>query len=66
MRWAGVICRAQVVLKPLTKDDCPAAKGQATVRHAFVDDGMCAMAGSSANHHRVVGHLFAGLPADRW
>ena len=49
------------VLKPLNEDDYLAMEHQATVRHEFVHGGVYAMAGSSANHNRVAGNLYARL-----
>ena len=51
----------QAVLKRLNEDDYLAMEHQATVRHEFVHGGVYAMAGSSANHNRVAGNLYARL-----
>ena len=51
----------QALLKPLNEDDYLAMEHLATVRHEFVHGGVYAMAGSSANHNRVAGNLYARL-----
>ena len=51
----------QAVLKPLNEDDYLAMEHLATVRHEFVHGRVYAMAGSSANHNRVAGNLYARL-----
>lgn len=49
------------VLKRLNEDGYLAMEHQATARHEFVHGGVYAMAGSSANHNRVAGNLYARL-----
>ncbi len=52
---------SQVLLKPLSEDDYLAGEMLADVRHEFVNGGIYAMAGGSANHNRVAGNLYAHL-----
>ena len=51
----------QALLKPLNEDDYLTAEMLADVRHEFVNGGVYAMAGGSANHNRVAGNLYARL-----
>ena len=52
---------AQALLKPLSEDDYLDGETLADVRHEFVNGDVYAMAGSSENHNRVAGNLYARL-----